>query len=47
MEPISAIALSVALGAGAVAGKEAVSAVVKDAYATLKTLIKDRYPKSA
>jgi len=45
MEPISAIALSVALGAGAVAGKEAVSAVVKDAYATLKTLIKDRYPK--
>ena len=32
MEPISAIALSLALGAGAVAGKEVVSALVKDAY---------------
>jgi hypothetical protein len=45
MEPISAIALSLALGAGAIAGKEVVSAVVKDADATLKDLIKNRYPK--
>jgi hypothetical protein len=45
MEPISAIALSLALGAGAIAGKEAVSALVKDAYAALKDLIKNRYPK--
>jgi hypothetical protein len=44
MEPISAIALSLALGAGAIAGKELVSSVVKDAYATLKTLLKNRYP---
>jgi hypothetical protein len=45
MEPISAIAMSLALGAGAVAGKEVVSALVKDAYATLKGLLKSRYPK--
>ncbi len=45
MEPISAIALSLALGAGAVAGKEVVSALVKDAYTALKDLIKNRYPK--
>src|SRR5437868_4288859 len=45
MEPISAIALSLAVGAGAIAGKEAVSAVVKDAYTALKDLIKSRYPK--
>ncbi len=45
MEPVSAIALSLALGAGATAGKEAVSAMVKDAYAALKELIKSRYPK--
>jgi hypothetical protein len=45
MEPISAIALSLALGAGAIAGKEVVSAVVKDAYAAMKDLIKNRYPK--
>jgi hypothetical protein len=44
MEPISAIALSLALGAGAIAGKEVVGAVVKDAYAALKGLIKSRYP---
>jgi hypothetical protein len=44
MEPISAIALSLALGAGAVAGKEVVSALVKDAYAGLKALIASRYP---
>jgi len=44
MEPISAIALSLALGAGAIAGKEIVGAVVKDAYAALKGLIKSRYP---
>jgi hypothetical protein len=45
MEPISAIALSLALGAGAAAGKAAVSEVVKDAYTALKNLIKKRYPK--
>ncbi len=45
MEPISAVVLSLALGAGADAGKEVLSAVVKDAYAALKDLIKRRYPK--
>src|SRR5215831_27424 len=45
MEPISAVALSLALGAGAIAGKELVSAAVKDAYTALKDLIKSRYPK--
>jgi hypothetical protein len=45
MEPIGAIALSLALGAGSIAGKEVVSAVVKDAYAALRSLIKNRYPK--
>lgn len=45
MEPISAIALSLALGAGAVAGEAVVSELVKDAYASLKNLIKSRYPK--
>jgi hypothetical protein len=45
MEPISAIAMSLALGAGAIAGKEVVSALVKDAYAALKGLLKSRYPK--
>ena len=45
MEPISAIAISLALGAGATAGKEIVSALVKDAYSTLKELIRARYPK--
>ena len=45
METLSAIALSLALGAGATAGKEVVSAAVKDAYKSLKTLIMSRYPK--
>src|SRR5215469_14689821 len=45
MEPIGAIALSLALGAGAIAGKAVVSELVKDAYASLKNLIKSRYPK--
>ncbi|HXT79972.1 MAG TPA: hypothetical protein VN702_10425 [Acetobacteraceae bacterium] len=45
MEPISAIALSLAIGAGAVAGQEVVSALVKDAYGKLKDLIARRYPK--
>ena len=44
MEPVSAIALSLALGAGAVAGKEIVSGVVKDGYAALKALVKSCYP---
>jgi hypothetical protein len=45
MEPISAIAISLALGAGATAGKEVVGAVVKDAYSKLKELVRSRYPK--
>ena len=45
MEPISAIAISLALGAAAIAGKEIVSAVVKDSYSKLKELIRNRYPK--
>jgi hypothetical protein len=45
MEPISAIALTLALGAGAFAGKTVVSELVKDAYASLKDLVKSRYPK--
>jgi hypothetical protein len=45
MEPISAIALSLALGAGAVAGQEVVKTVVKDAYDKIKNMIKNRYPK--
>ena len=45
MEPIGDIALSLALGAGAIAGKEAVNALVKDAYAKLKELVRARYPK--
>ena len=45
MDSISAIAMSVALGAGVIAGKEVVGEVIKDAYATLKGLLKSRYPK--
>ncbi len=45
MEPISAIAISLALGAGATAGKEVVSAVVKNAYVKLTELVRNRYPK--
>jgi hypothetical protein len=45
MEPISAIAISLALGAGATAGKEVVSALVKDAYGKVKELVRTRYPK--
>ena len=45
MESISAVAIGLALGAGAIAGKEVVSALVKDAYAQLKGLIRARYPK--
>jgi hypothetical protein len=45
MEPISAIAMSLALGAGAIAGKEVVSAFVRDAYTSLKGLLRSRYPK--
>jgi hypothetical protein len=44
MEPISAIVLSLALGAASVAGKEVVSALIKDAYAELKDLVISRYP---
>src|SRR3954470_21122225 len=45
MEPISAVALSLALGAGSIAGKEVVSGLVKDAYTALRNLVKNRYPK--
>jgi hypothetical protein len=45
MEPISAIALSLALGAGAIAGNEVVKALVKDTYDKIKDIIKKRYPK--
>jgi hypothetical protein len=45
MEPISAVALSLALGAASNAGKEMASAMAKDAYAALRNLIKSRYPK--
>ena len=45
MEPISAVALSLALGAGATAGKEVIGGLVKDAYTALKDLIKNRYPQ--
>jgi hypothetical protein len=45
MEPITAVALSLALGAGATAGNEVVSALVKDAYAAIRDLVKSRYPK--
>jgi hypothetical protein len=45
MEPITAIAISLALGASATAGTEVVKAVVKDAYDKLKGLIKSRYPE--
>jgi hypothetical protein len=45
MEPISAITISLALGAGATAGTEMVKTVVKDAYDKLKELIRSRYPK--
>ena len=44
LDPVSAIALSLALGAGTTAGKAVVTEIVKDAYAALKRLIKDRYP---
>jgi hypothetical protein len=44
MEPISALAISLALGAAATAGKEVISAIVKDAYGKLKALIESRYP---
>jgi hypothetical protein len=44
MEPISDIAMSLALGAGATAGQAVVSALVKDLYAALKGLVKSRYP---
>jgi hypothetical protein len=47
MEPISAIALSLALGAEATAGTEGITAAVKDAYDALKNLIKNRHPKAS
>lgn len=44
MESISAIALSLALGAGATAGQEVVKAALRDAYDRVKALIRSRYP---
>ena len=43
MEAISTIVTSLAVGAAAVAGKEAVSGLVKDAYSELKSWIKSHY----
>jgi hypothetical protein len=45
MDPVSTITLSIAVGAAAIAGKELVSAAVKDAYQGLKNQIRSRYPK--
>ena len=45
MEPVTAIVISIALGAAAKAGEAVVSELVGDAYAALKDLIKSRYPK--
>jgi|SRR5215472_14004129 len=45
MEPISAIAISLALGASAAAGTEIVNSLVRDAYGKLKDLVKGRYPR--
>ncbi|MCG2645814.1 MULTISPECIES: hypothetical protein [Bradyrhizobium] len=44
MDSASAIAMALALGAGAVAGKKLVEEVVKDAYQSLKGLVRNRYP---
>jgi hypothetical protein len=43
MEPISAIVLSIALGAAAEAGKATVAEVVKDAHAKVKHLLATRF----
>jgi hypothetical protein len=43
MEPISAIVLSLALGAAAEAGKATVAEAVKDAYAKVKQLLRDKF----
>src|SRR5215469_7601579 len=45
MESISSVALSLALGAAADAGKELVNSLVKDAYELVKGRIKKKYPK--
>jgi hypothetical protein len=44
MELIASVALSLALGAGTIAGKEVVGALVKDACSAIRDLIKKRYP---
>ena len=43
MEPVSAIVLSLALGAKAAAGKAVVAEIVKDAYAQVKGIITSRF----
>jgi hypothetical protein len=43
MEPVSAIVLSLALGAKAAAGKALVGEIVKDAYAKVKSIISSRF----
>lgn len=43
MEPVSAIVLSLALGAKAAAGKALVGEIVKDAYAKVKGIITSRF----
>src|SRR5215469_14207685 len=45
MESLSSVALSLALGAAADAGKELISSVVKDVYEVVKDRIKKLYPK--
>jgi hypothetical protein len=44
MEPASAIAISLALGAEMIARSETIAPTIKDAYDTLRELIRTRYP---
>ena len=43
MEPVSAIVLSLALGAKAAAGKAIVGEIIKDAYAKVKGIVASRF----
>jgi hypothetical protein len=45
MDPASVIAISIALGAAETVGKASVTEMVKDAYATVKRKINERFPK--
>lgn len=44
MDSVSAIAVSIALGAASAAGTEVVSSAVRDAYDRIKTLLRTRFP---